>query len=97
MLQSSKGKTFFFYYKDNFELEPNFKILNQNDCITHFKFRTSNHNLAIVVGGWDGTLVENRKCMLCTQDALISEQYFLLSCNQFTSARNKWLPAYLIT
>jgi len=92
MLQSNKGGMYL-NYKDNLELEPYFKILHLNDCITLFKFRTSNHNLPIEVGRWDGPLVENRKCTLCTHDALGSEQHYLLLYNQFTSARNKWLPS----
>ena len=92
MLQSYKGRMYL-NYKDNLELEPYFKILNQNECITIFKFRTSNHNMPIEVGRWCGTLGENRKCTLCTQDALGSEQHYLLSCNQFTTDRTKWLPS----
>jgi len=33
MLQSNKAKMYL-NYKDNLELEPYLKILNQNDCIT---------------------------------------------------------------
>ena len=65
MLKSNKGRMYLIY-KDNLELEPYFKILNQNECITIFKFRTSNHNLPIEVGRWGGTLGENQKCTLCT-------------------------------
>jgi hypothetical protein len=41
-------------FKDNFEFENYFNILEDKDIYTLCKFRTTNHKLPIETGRWNG-------------------------------------------
>jgi hypothetical protein len=50
-------------FKDNFEFENYFNILEDKDIYTLCKFRTTNHKLPIETGRWNGIDRENRQCL----------------------------------
>jgi hypothetical protein len=45
-------------FKDNFEFENYFNILEDKDIYTLCKFRTTNHTLPIETGPWSKLLME---------------------------------------
>ena len=72
---SNKGR-YYKIIKPDPDFESYFKTLKKCEYIPLFKFRTTNHRLPIETGRYDGTILENRKCTLCNQDAIGSEQHY---------------------
>jgi hypothetical protein len=52
-------KIYYRLFKDNFEFENYFNILEDKDIYTLCKFRTTNHKLPIETGRWNGIDREN--------------------------------------
>lgn len=94
LLLSNKGAVYK-SFKTTFGLEPYFKILPQKFCLTFFKFRSANHKFPIETGRWDGTILNDRKCTLCNNGTLGSEEHYLLQCTYFTQLRQTYLGDYV--
>ena len=94
--QSNKG---FIYqsFKEFHNFEEYFKLLDEKDYITLFRFRTANHKLPIEVGRYDGTATNERICTLCNADQIGSERHYLLYCNFFERDRENFLQRSKIT
>ena len=45
--------------------------------MTLFKYKSANHRLLIETGSYDGTLFEDRKCLLCNHNHTGSESHYL--------------------
>ena len=58
------------------------------------KLRVSAHNLAIETGRHIGLDETDRKCKLCTLNAVESEYHFLLVCPLYSDLRSKYFPRY---
>jgi hypothetical protein len=52
-------------FKENFEFENYFRILEDKDMHTLCKFRTTNHKLPIETGRWNNIDRVNRICTKC--------------------------------
>ena len=53
-LQDSSKSVNYRIFKETFEFEKYFDILDTNDCITLCKFRTTNNKLPVEIGIWSG-------------------------------------------
>lgn len=84
--QSNKGLNYK-SFKEDHKYEEYFKILEQSDYISLFKFRTSNHKLPVEVGRYDGTPYNERLCTLCSDNQTGTEQHYLLHCSFFGRQR----------
>ena len=87
---SSKSKHYD-YIKDNFELEPYFKILPKHLYLNMIHFRSSNHKLPIEVGRWNKKDHKDRKCNMCDMNTVGDELHYLLECPLFLDERKKYI------
>ena len=58
------------------------------------RFRCSSHSLAVETGRYDGTLMEQRICILCEKQGIIvveDEYHFLLCCPSFQALREVYI------
>jgi hypothetical protein len=90
LLTSNKGQIYL-SFKESIELEPYFKLLTKKEYTNLFKFRTANHHLPVETGRYDGTPFIDRKCTLCENDQIGSEQHYLLQCPYFRNERTQYL------
>lgn len=58
---------------------------------TFTKFQISNHKLAIESGRYTNTLSDHRICVLCSLNAIGTEEHMLLRCTLYNSLRNHFL------
>ena len=86
-IQLSNKGIIYSNFKESPDFENYLKLLPMRDCITLFKYRTANHRLPIETGRWDGTLLQERKCNLCTRNEIGSERHYLLNCDRFQNER----------
>jgi hypothetical protein len=66
-------------FKENFEFENYFRVLEDKDIYTLCKFRTTNHKLPIETGRWNNIDRVNRICTKCdniTIDAIQLASWF---------------------
>jgi hypothetical protein len=61
-------------FKENFEFENYFRILEDKDIYTLCKFRTTNHKLPIETGRWNNIDRVNRICTKC-DNITIGDEY----------------------
>ena len=81
-------------FKEIFEFEKYFDILDRNDCITLCKFRTSNHKLPIEVGIWYDIDRSDRLCHLCDTESIGDEFHYLLECKSLNDTRKRLLDKF---
>ena len=60
------------------------------------KLRTSNHDLMIEKGRYQGTKVANRTCEQCDMQRVEDEYHFLLECPKYDDLRREYLPRYYV-
>jgi hypothetical protein len=94
-LQISNKSRIYYSFKDNHEFEKYFFFLTKQEYNNLFKFRTANHHLPIETGRYDGTPLDDRKCFLCNNGHIGSEQHYLLECNFFQNERDRYLGTFL--
>ena len=63
--------------------------------MTLFKYKSANHRLLIETGSYDGTLFEDRKCLLCNHNHTGSESHYLIFCPYFAQSSSKFINAIL--
>ena len=62
-------------------------------CQKFLAFRTRNHRFPVEVGRWSGQPLQERKCTFCHND-IGDEYHYLLTCNNFSNERNRFLKPY---
>ena len=92
-LQSHKALAYF-NFKQELRLDHYFITLPRKFYILFFKLRTSNHKLPIEVGRWDGTVLFDRKCNLCSSNDIGDEFHFICKCSHFPEARSTYVKSY---
>ena len=75
-------------FKENFEFENYFRILEDKDIYTLCKFRTNNHKLPIETGWWNNIDRVNRICTKCDNITIGDEYHYIMECQHFSSFRN---------
>ena len=75
-------------FKENFEFENYFRILEDKDIYTLCKFRTNNHKLPIETGWWNNIDRVNRICTKCDNITIGDEYPYIMKCQHFSSFRN---------
>ena len=60
------------------------------------KLRTSNHDLIIEKGRYQGIEVTNRTCEQCDMQRVEDEYHFLLECPKYDDLRREYLPRYYV-
>ena len=78
-------------FKNIFEIEHYFHILDDRDIYTFCKFRTTNHRLPVEVGRWNNVNRENRLCVYCNAEDIGDEFHYLLKCTHFSADRRKYI------
>jgi hypothetical protein len=68
-------------FKENFEFENYFRILENKDIYTLCKFRTTNHKLSIETGRWNNIDSVNRICTKCDNIAIGDEYRYIMEIN----------------
>jgi hypothetical protein len=76
-LENSPKALNYRHYKQIFEFENYFNILENKDIFTFCKFRTNNTKLPIETGRWNNIARENRKCQLCQENQIGDEFHFI--------------------
>ena len=95
LIQNSPKAINYRLFKDNFEFENYFNILEDKDIYTLCKFRTTNHKLPIETGRWNGIDRENRQCLKCNSRSIGDEFHYIMECHFFTENRTQLISRYL--
>jgi hypothetical protein len=66
-------------FKENFEFENYFRVLEDKDIYTLCKFRTTNHKLPIP-GRWNNIDRVNRICTKCDNITIGDEYHYIMEC-----------------
>ena len=85
----------FIIFKENFEFENYFKILEDKDIYILCKFRTTNHKLPIETGRWNNIDRINRICTKCDSITIGDEYHYIMECEHFSSFRNRFIVTNL--
>ena len=83
LIQNSPKAIKYRLFKDNFEFENYFHILEDKDIYTLCKFRTTNHKLPIETGRWNGIDRENRQWLKCNSRSIGDEFHYIMECHVF--------------
>lgn len=95
-LQSSnKGRTYA-VYKETHSIEKYLIRLPKYEREIMFKFRTNNTHFPEETGRWDGTSPENRRCVLCSENAIGNSKHYLLRCEKFKEQRQNILQTFCL-
>jgi hypothetical protein len=78
-------------FKNKFEFEDYFNILDDRDIFTFCRFRLNNHKLPIEYGRWNNIPRELRICNLCNTADLGDEFHYLLKCACFSEKRKTYI------
>jgi hypothetical protein len=78
-LENSPKALNYRHYKQIFEFENYFNILEKKDIFNFCKFRTTNTKLPIETGRWNNIARKNRKCLLIS-DHPLSIKVYILKC-----------------
>jgi hypothetical protein len=78
-------------FKNKFEFENYFNILDDRDIFTFCHFRLNNHKLPIEYGRWNNIPRELRICNLYNTADLGDEFYYLLKCDYFNEKRKTYI------
>ena len=78
-------------FKNRFEFENYFNILDDRDIFTLCRFRLNNHKLPVEQGRWKNVSRELIICNLCNTADLGDEFLYLLKCNYFSENRKPCL------
>ena len=84
-------------YKQIFEFENYFNILENKDIFTFCKFRTTNTKLPIETGRWNNIARENRKCQLCQENQIGDEFHYIMRCSNFHDKRESCIEKRYLT
>jgi hypothetical protein len=74
-------------FRNKFEFENYFNILDDRDIFTFCRFRLNNHKLHFEYGRWNNIPRELRICNLCSTADLGDEFHYLLKCDYFSEKR----------
>ena len=85
----------FIIFKENFEFENYFRILEDKDIYILCKFRTTNHKLPIETGRWNNIDRINRICTKCDSITIGDEYHYIMECEHFSSFRNRFIVTNL--
>ena len=91
LFQSSKC-IFYKEFKQDFKREKYIQQLPNNYVISLFRFRCSNHNLAIETGRYFGIPRCERKCKDCLNNEIGDEFHFVMECTKYDSLRQRFIP-----
>jgi hypothetical protein len=81
-------------FKNKFEFENYFNILDDRDIFTFCRFRLNNHKLPVEYGRWKNILRGLRICNLCNTADLGDEFQkcsYLLKCDFFSEKRKTYI------
>ena len=84
-------------YKQIFEFENYFNILENKDIFTFCKFRTTNTKLPIETGRWNNIARENRKCQLCQENQIGDEFHYIMRWSYFHDKRESCIEKRYLT
>ena len=82
-------------FKENFEFENYFRVLEDKDIYTLCKFRTTNHKLPIETGRWNNIDRVNRICTKCDNITIGDEYHYIMECEHFLNFRNRFIVTNL--
>ena len=83
--------SYYCMFKKDYQFEKYIEcITNDRHRKNMSRFRLSAHCLQIEVGRYTGVLRDDRKCILCNQNACESEYHFLLCCPLYNELRRKY-------
>ena len=82
-------------FKENFEFENYFRVLEDKDIYTLCKFRTTNHKLPIETGRWNNIDRVNRICTKCDNITIGDEYHYIMECEHFSNFRNRFIVTNL--
>ena len=71
--------------------EPYLKLNSRKDRQIISKFRTSCHDLEIERGRYSGVKAEDRKCKICSANAVEDELHFVLKCDILSDIRSPYI------
>ena len=94
-LQEKTSCSTYRLYKKNYVLEPYLLLAGvSHTYIT--KLRTNNNQLAIVLGRYNNTPREDRRCSICNLNAVGDEYHLFFECvnRDVIQNRNKFIPLY---
>ena len=74
-------------FKETFEFEKYFQILDFKKATDLCRFRTTNHKLPIEQGRWNNVGRSNRICTLCAANDIGDEFHYILQCKFFERER----------
>jgi hypothetical protein len=78
-------------FKENFEFENYFRVLEDKDIYTLCKFRTTNHKLPIETDRWNNIDRVNRICTKCDNITIGDEYHYIMECEHFSNFRNRFI------
>jgi hypothetical protein len=96
-LENSSKALNYRLYKQIFEFENYFNILENKDIFTFCKFRTTNTKLPIETGRWNNIARENRKCQLCQENQIGDEFHYIMRCSYFHDKRESCIEKRYLT
>ena len=82
-------------FKEYFEFENYFRVLEDKDIYTLCKFRTTNHKLPIETGRWNNIDRVNRICTKCDNITIGDEYHYIMECEHFSNFRNRFIVTNL--
>ena len=83
-------------FKETFEFEKYFQILDFKKATGFCRFRTTNHKLPIEQGRWNNIERNHRICTLCDKNDIGDEFHYILQCKYFERDRKTHVPSYYV-
>ena len=93
LINSSSSGITYKIFKNQFEINNYFSILNNTQSRILTAFRTWNHRLPIELGRWNNKPISERTCHLCKTDSG-DEFHYLFNCKSFCQERNTYIKPY---
>lgn len=81
-------------FKNTFEFEKYLIILNTRERINLCRFRCGNIKIPTVTGRFDGIVVHERICTLCSRGSIGDEFHYLFECDAFKDVQKLYIKPY---
>ncbi len=75
-------------YKQSFSTEPYLKLLNKSHRSALARFRCGVAPIRIETGRYEQLYLNDRKCLLCQDDSVESEEHVILRCDAYSDIRD---------
>lgn len=85
-------------FKCELVCEQYLKVLDiRKYLVAMSRFRCSNHSLAIERGRYNGTPLEDRICLLCSEEKIFleDEYHFIISCGTYNDLREQYIQRHI--